>query len=95
MRALCLDEHARQAWADEQAQSGFGKQAAGTVKALNEAIAANKGLAEAREAWARSYGPAYEQYLRFKRDGSWLRCASSRMVMAYAHFPERAARCAG
>lgn len=62
-----LDEHAGQAWADEQAQSGFGKTAAGTVKELNEAIAANKALAEAREARARSYGPAYERYLRFKR----------------------------
>jgi hypothetical protein len=33
-----LDEHAGQGWADEQAQSGFGKKAAGTVKELNEAI---------------------------------------------------------
>jgi hypothetical protein len=62
-----LDEHAGQAWADEQAQSGFGKKAAGTVKELNEAITANKALSEAREARAKSYGPAYERYLRFKR----------------------------
>ena len=62
-----LDEHAGQAWADEQAQSGFGKKAAGAVKELNEAIVANKALAEAREVRARSYGPAYERYLRFKR----------------------------
>jgi hypothetical protein len=62
-----LDEHAGQAWADEQAQSGFGKKAAGTVKELNEAIGANKALSEARDVRARSYGPAYERYLRFKR----------------------------
>src|SRR5512132_1469940 len=31
-----LDEHVGQAWADEQAQSGFGKKAAGAVKELNE-----------------------------------------------------------
>ncbi|MFS8071164.1 MAG: hypothetical protein ACMG6S_32750 [Byssovorax sp.] len=62
-----LDEHAGQGWADEQAQSGFGKKAAGTVKELNEAIVANKALSEAREVRARSYGPAYERYLRFKR----------------------------
>ena len=62
-----LDEHTVQAWADEQAQSEFGTKAAGTVKELNEAIGANKLLSEAREARARSYGPAYERYLRFKR----------------------------
>jgi len=62
-----LDDHAGQAWADEQAQSGFGTKAAATVKELNEAIAANKALSAAREARARSYGPAYEKYLRFKR----------------------------
>ena len=62
-----LDDHAGEAWADEQAQSGFGTKAAGAVKELNEAIVANKALAAAREARARSYGPAYERYLRFKR----------------------------
>jgi hypothetical protein len=62
-----LDEHAGQAWADEQAQSDFGKKAAGAVKELNEAITANKALSEARELRAKSYGPAYERYLRFKR----------------------------
>lgn len=62
-----FDDHTGQAWADEQAQSGFGATAAATVKELNEAIAANKALAAAREARARSYGPAYEKYLRFKR----------------------------
>jgi hypothetical protein len=62
-----LDDHTGQAWADEQAQSEFGAKAAATVKELNEAIAANKALAEAREARAKSYGPAYERYLRFKR----------------------------
>lgn len=62
-----LDDHAGQPWADEQAQSGFGTKAAGTVKELNEAIAANKTLSAAREARARAYGPAYEKYLRFKR----------------------------
>jgi hypothetical protein len=62
-----LDDHTGEAWADEQSQSGFGKQAAETVKELNEAIAANKALAAAGELRAQAYGPAYERYLRFKR----------------------------
>jgi hypothetical protein len=62
-----LDDHAGEAWADEEAQSAFGQQAAGTVKELNEAIAANASLAEAGDRRAQAYGPAYERYLRFKR----------------------------
>ena len=61
-----LDEHSGQAWADEITQGEFGQHAAATVKELNEAIAADKQLASAREARAAAYGPAYERYLRFK-----------------------------
>jgi hypothetical protein len=62
-----LDDHVAEAWAEEQAKGTFGQLAPRTVIELNEAIAANKALAEAREERAEAYGPAYERYLRFKR----------------------------
>jgi len=62
-----LDHHAGEPWADELVQGEFGQKAATTIKEIGEAIAANKGLSEARETRAAAYGPAYERYLRFKR----------------------------
>lgn len=62
-----LGDHGSQPWAIEIAQGEVGQRAAVTVKELNEAIAANKGLAQARVARAAAYEPAYERYLRFKR----------------------------
>jgi hypothetical protein len=62
-----IDDHAGEAWADELLAGEFGQKAPVTVKELNEAIAANKSLSEARDTRAQAYGPAYERYLRFKR----------------------------
>ena len=62
-----IDDHTGEAWADELLAGEFGQKAPVTGKELNEAIAANKALAEARDARAQAYGPAYERYLRFKR----------------------------
>jgi len=62
-----LDEHTGEPWAEEQSKGTFGQLAPRTVIELNEAIAANKALADAREERAAAYGPAYERYLRFKR----------------------------
>jgi hypothetical protein len=62
-----LDDHASEAWAEEQAKGTFGLLAPRTVNELNEAIAANKAFADARDERATAYGPAYERYLRFKR----------------------------
>jgi hypothetical protein len=62
-----IDDHSGEAWADEIAQGEIGQRAATTVKELNEAIASDKALAEARDGRAAAYGPAYERYLRYKR----------------------------
>jgi hypothetical protein len=62
-----LDEHAGKEWADELSKGEIGQLAPRTVIELNESIAANKALADAREERATAYGPAYERYLRFKR----------------------------
>ena len=62
-----LDDHAAETWADEQLKGEFGVAGAKAVKEINEAIAANKALAKAREVRAASYGPAYEKFMAFKR----------------------------
>jgi hypothetical protein len=62
-----IDDHTGAAWADELLTGNFGLKAPAVVKEINEAIAANKDLANAREARAQSFGPAYEKYLAFKR----------------------------
>lgn len=64
-----IDEHAGKGggWADDLAETEFGKLGPQTLKELNEAIAADKELAAAREARAAAFGPAYEKYLAYKR----------------------------
>jgi hypothetical protein len=62
-----IDEQTGKGWADELAETEFGKLAAKTIKELNEAVAADKELASAREARAAAFGPAYEKYLAYKR----------------------------
>jgi hypothetical protein len=62
-----IDEQAGEGWADELAETEFGKLAAKTIKELNEAVAADKELASAREARASAFGSAYEKYLAYKR----------------------------
>jgi hypothetical protein len=62
-----IDEQAGQGWADELAAAEFGKLAPKTIKELNEAVAADKELASAREARASAFAPAYEKYLAYKR----------------------------
>lgn len=63
-----IDEHVgNAAWAADLAETEFGKLAPAALKELNEAIAADKDLAAAREARAAAFGPAYEKYLAFKR----------------------------
>jgi len=62
-----IDDQAGQGWADELAEAEFGKLAPKTIKELNEAVAADKELASAREARASAFAPAYEKYLAYKR----------------------------
>ncbi len=62
-----IDDYVGAGWADEQLQGEFGKHAAQAVKEVGEAIAANRGLDEARKARSSAFGPAYDAYLRFKR----------------------------
>lgn len=62
-----LDDHSGEAWADEIAEGALGQRAAAAVREMNEAIAADMQFAQARDARAAAYGPAYERYLRFKR----------------------------
>lgn len=62
-----IDEQTGKGWADDLAETEFGKLASKAIKELNEAVTADKDLAAAREARAAAFGPAYEKYLAFKR----------------------------
>jgi len=63
-----IEEHAgKVGWADNIVQTEFGTLAPKTVMEVKEAIAADKGLAAAREARAAAFGPAYDKYLAYKR----------------------------
>ncbi|MDC0748924.1 hypothetical protein [Polyangium mundeleinium] len=62
-----IDDHVGSAWADDIVNGEFGKLAPQVVKEINESIDANKDLANAKQARAAAYGPAYEKYLAFKR----------------------------
>ncbi|APR82622.1 Hypothetical protein A7982_07971 [Minicystis rosea] len=62
-----LDDYAGQAWADKLLTEPFAVKAAATIKEIQEAIQANKGLSSAREARAEAYGLANDRFFRFKR----------------------------
>jgi phosphotransferase system HPr-like phosphotransfer protein len=62
-----VDDHQGEAWADLVLKGDLGAKGQATILEINEAIEANKGLSEARSVRAAAFGPAYEQYLKFKR----------------------------
>lgn len=61
-----VDDHVGQTWADQILAGPFGQNAGPVIQELNEAIAANTGLSEARDRRAKAFGLAYERYLAFK-----------------------------
>lgn len=62
-----IDDYAGSAWADALLKGEFGGKAAAAIKEINEGIASNKALSGAQVERAKTYGPAYEKYLGFKR----------------------------
>jgi hypothetical protein len=62
-----LSKHAGEKWADDILAGEFGVQGPKVMKDLEDAIASNKALAEARDARAEAYGPAYEKLVVFRR----------------------------
>lgn len=64
---VALNKHAGEKWADDILAGDFGVQGPKAAKDLEDAIASNKALAEARDARAEAYGPAYEKLVVFRR----------------------------
>jgi hypothetical protein len=62
-----LASRAGETWAKTCVESAFGKLAPGVIEALRRADDCATKLAEARRARAEAYGPAYAQFLAFKR----------------------------
>lgn len=62
-----IDDYAGSAWADALLKGEFGIKAAAATKEISERIASNKALSAAQVERAKTYGPAYEKYLGFKR----------------------------
>jgi hypothetical protein len=62
-----LSKHAGEKWADDILAGEFGAQAPQAAKDLEDAIASNKALAQARDARAEAYEPAYEKLVVFRR----------------------------
>lgn len=61
-----IDDSAGSPWADALLKGEFGVNAA-ALKEVSEGIASNKALSAAQAERAKTYGPAYEKYLGFKR----------------------------
>lgn len=62
-----VDDHAGTAWADDILLGPLGTKGPDVVREIQEAIAANKAVAKAREDRAKAFGPTYDRFLRFKR----------------------------
>lgn len=62
-----VDDHIGTPWADQILAGEIGTKGPVVIREINEAIAANKGVSDARTARAKAYGPTYERFLRFKR----------------------------
>lgn len=62
-----LSKHAGEKWADDILAGDFGAQGPKAAKDLEDAIASNKALAQARDARAEAYGLAYEKLVVFRR----------------------------
>jgi len=62
-----VEAAASQGWAQDLLSGPFGTVGPSTVKEIDEAIRADASLSAARQARAQAYGPAYDEYLSFKR----------------------------
>lgn len=62
-----IDDYMGTPWADELLKGEFGTLAPKVIQEVTESQQADKELADARQARAAAYGPAYEKYIAFKR----------------------------